>query len=602
MIYGFEMKALVISMLLAGGLSAASDSGEAVYGQRCARCHELNNPRIPTRATLKQMPATRILRALNYGAMISIAYTMTISQREAVANWLGTAGGESAPPPSAFCADRSVRVPEGNSAQWNGWSPSASNTRFQPAGAAGLTLDAVHNLKLKWAFAFDGDLTAFSQPTILGNNLFVGSAGGAIHNLDPQTGCIRWVWQGSGPVRSSLLLAHDSGRDVLLFGDQSGWFYALDAVTAQLIWKKKMDPHDATRITGSAVALQGVVYVPVSSWEENRASDPEYGCCNMRGSVVALRIRDGSQIWKSYMVDPPKQTGKNKFGPSGAPIWSAPTIDTKRGLLYVTTGDNYSEPDTKLSDALVAVELKSGKIAWSRQFTARDIFTGGCQAAGYCGPDYDFGSSAMLVNAGGRNLLVAGQKSGIVYALDPDRKGQIVWQLRVGEGGNNGGVLWGMAADDRYAYAAVSDISRTRRAAGDPSDLRPFDPNPGKGGGLTAIRLADGSSAWHVPGHPCDPPKPGCSPAQPAAVTGIPGVVFSGSVDGHLRAFGAEDGRVLWDFDTVRSYDAVNGIKGQGGSIDGPGAVVVNGMVYVNSGYARQGGMPGNVLLAFQSQ
>ncbi len=270
--------------------------------------------------------------------------------------------------------------------------------------------------------------------------------------------------------------------------------------------------------------------------------------------------------------------------------------------MYVTTGDNYSEPDTKLSDAVVAVELKSGKIAWSRQFTAKDIFTGGCQAAGYCGPDYDFGSSAMLVDAGGRNLLVAGQKSGIVYALDPDRKGQIVWQLRVGEGGTNGGVLWGMASDGQYAYAAVSDVDRKRRVAGDPTDLRTFDPNPGKGGGLTAIRLADGSRAWHVPGHACDTPKPGCSPAQPAAVTGIPGVVFSGSVDGHMRAFGAEDGRVLWDFDTVRSYDAVNGIKGQGGSIDGPGAVVVNGMVYVNSGYARQGGMPGNVLLAFQSQ
>jgi polyvinyl alcohol dehydrogenase (cytochrome) len=208
----------------------------------------------------------------------------------------------------------------------------------------------------------------------------------------------------------------------------------------------------------------------------------------------------------------------------------------------------------------------------------------------------------MLVNAGGRSLLVAGQKSGLVYALDPDRKGQIVWQLRVGKGSANGGVQWGMAADDRFAYAAVSDLDRKRRETADPSDLRTWEPDPSAGGGLTAIRLADGAKVWYAAGHPCQTPRAGCSPAQPAAVTATPGVVFSGSVDGHMRAYAAEDGRILWDFDTVRSYDAVNGIKGQGGSIDGPGVVVVNGMVYVNSGYARQGGMPGNVLLAFQSQ
>lgn len=593
-------------LLSAVCLHAAPENGEAVFKRRCAACHDQNNPRIPARATLERMPATRILRALNYGAMITVAYTMTIGEREAVANWLGTPGGDPPEPASAFCTDRSVHIAANPKPAWNGWSPAASNTRFQTAGQAGLTVDNVRGLQLKWAFAYQGDLTAFSQPSVLDNNLFIGSAGGAIHSLDAQTGCIHWVYQASGPVRTAVVAVRDGARYVVMFGDQSGWFYALDAGAGKLLWKKKMDPHDATRLTGAAVAHDGIVFVPVASWEENRASDADYPCCTMRGSVVALRVHDGAQVWKTYMVDPPKQIGTNpagraQFGPSGAAIWSAPTLDLKRGVLYVATGDNYSAPDTDKSDAIVALSVKTGKIVWSRQFTAKDIFSGECLATSSCGPDFDFGASAMLVNANGRDLLIAGQKSGVVYALDPDKKGEVVWQLRVGKGSTNGGVQWGMAADGQNVYAAVSDVARQRRKPTDLADLRQNDLDPAQGGGLTAIRLTDGSKAWYMPGHPCDAPKPGCSPAQPAAVTAIPGVVFSGAYDGHMRAYAAEDGRILWDFDTARDFATVNGVPGHGGSIDGPGAVVVNGMVYVNSGYSRQSGMPGNLLLAFEA-
>lgn len=602
------MRILIFSLLSAlpwqALLAAAPESGETVYEQHCARCHDLGSDRIPTRETLRRMPATRILRALNYGAMIAIAYTMNTSQREAVATWLGTPGGEPEPSPAALCADRSVKLAAKPASQWNGWSPDTANTRFQPADAAGLNLDGVRNLKLKWAYAFEGDITAFAQPTILDGNLFVGSAGGAIHDLDTQTGCTRWVYQAGGPVRSSILAVREGGRYVLLFGDQAGWFYALDAATGKQLWKKKVEAHDAARLTGAPVAWRGVVFVPVAGWEENRASDPAYECCTMRGSLVALRIRDGAQVWKTYMVDPPKQVGKNaagraQFGPSGAGIWSAPTLDIKRGLIYVTTGDNYSQPATKLSDAVVALRIADGRIVWSRQFTDNDVFSGECAASEECGPDFDFGSSAMLVNAGGRSLLVAGQKSGMVHALDADKRGETVWELRVGKGSRNGGVLWGMASDGQNVYAAVSDVSRKTHKAGDPADLRTNDVDPAAGGGLTAIRLVDGSKVWYAPAHPCDPPKAGCSPSQPAAVTAIPGVVFAGSNDGHMRAYAAEDGRVLWDFDTARNFVTVNGVSGNGGSIDGPGAVVVKGMVFVNSGYSRQSGMPGNVLLAF---
>jgi len=595
--------------LLGTALAAAAPavSGEAVYQERCAVCHEQDNPRIPHRDVLEKLPAARILRTLDYGVMIAIAYPMTRGEREAVASYLGTAGEAVTFPASAFCADRTVRLTADPKFQWNGWSPDAANTRFQPTEAAGLTLDGVRRLKLKWAFAFDGDTTAFDQPAILDGNLFTGSAGGVVYALNQATGCIRWTFDGAGPVRTSILAVRNGSGHVLLFGDQNGWFYSLDAATGRLHWKKHVDEHDAARLTGAPVAQDGIVYVPVASWEENRALKADYPCCTARGSVVALRIRDGAQVWKTYMVGTPKETGKTSagialWGPSGAGIWSAPTLDLKRKLLYVTTGDNYSAPATETSDAVVALDLRSGHMVWSRQFLAEDIFSGGCaNRVPKCGPDYDFGSSAMLVNSGGRQLLIAGQKSGVVFALDPDRKGEVVWQTRVGKGSTNGGVQWGMATDGQKVYAAVSDIVRTTVKDRDIADLRTANLDPSQGGGLTALRLEDGAQIWRTPApHACDPPKAGCSPAQPAAVTAAgPGVIFSGSVDGHMRAYSAEDGAILWDFDTARDFQTVNVVKGQGGSIDGPGAVVVHGMVFVNSGYARQNGMPGNVLLAF---
>jgi polyvinyl alcohol dehydrogenase (cytochrome) len=196
--------------------------------------------------------------------------------------------------------------------------------------------------------------------------------------------------------------------------------------------------------------------------------------------------------------------------------------------------------------------------------------------------------------------LLAGQKSGVVYALDPDRKGEILWQIRVGQGGTNGGVQWGMASDGHQVYAATSDVSRSQAPNADPLDPRPQFADPKVGGGLTALRIATGEKVWFAPPVVCGPTaKPGCSPAQSQAVTVIPGVVFSGSLDGHLRAYSAEEGKVVWDFDTVRDYETVNHVRATGGSLNGPGAVVVGGMLFVNSGYARLGSIPGNVLLAF---
>ena len=305
--------------------------------------------------------------------------------------------------------------------------------------------------------------------------------------------------------------------------------------------------------------------------------------------------------------------GVQLMGSSGASVWSSPTYDADKGMVYVATGDNFSDPPTQTSDAIVGLNAVSGKLAWVRQVTLGDAFNLACAGSPpgpNCpeakGPDLDFGSSAILVSLpNGKRALIGGQKSGVVTAVDPDRSGAVLWQTRVGRGGSLGGVQWGSAADDNKIYVAVSDIEFSVVSPGTPgAQTSPVDSkvayllDSSTGGGLHALKLESGEEVWHTP-HPGCNNVPGCGPAQSAAVTAIPGIVFSGGLDGHLRAYSADDGHIVWDVDTKGEYHAVNGVAARGGSIDGPGPVVVGGMLYVNSGYGVRGRIPGNVLLAY---
>jgi polyvinyl alcohol dehydrogenase (cytochrome) len=609
----FAACAFALLALHAGASAAwaqAAAPGAEIYAKHCASCHDQTSPRIPPRDALAKLSPARILRTLDFGLMMSVAYPLRRDEREAVAAFLGKGPDDTAPPALAMCkAGRPLRDTSARGA-WTGWSPSGSNTRFQSAEQAGLTAATVPQLELKWAFGFPGDVTAFAAPTVMNGTLFVGSAAGAVQAIDARSGCIHWTYMASGPVRSAMTIATDGQRRTLVFSDQNGSVYSVDARNGEEMWKTRVEAHEATRLTGGFALYDGVAFVPAASWEETRSIDPAYRCCTFRGSVTAVRVRDGKVVWKTYLVDQPVKTGTtaagtDTLGPSGAGVWSAPTVDGARGVLYVTTGDNYSYPATATSDAVMALDLKTGRVVWSRQTTPNDVYNSACGGRGAnCpannGPDFDFGSSALLVKtAGGRDVVVAGQKSGVVYGLDPGDGGRLLWQTRVGAGGTNGGVQWGMASDGQRVYAAVSDVGRQAGGIGGAATVGNAVLSPTQGGGLTALNVLDGSKVWVAPGTPCSPPRPGCSPAQPAAVTAIPGVVFSGAMDGHLRAFSTVDGKVLWDVDTAKTYTTVNGVPGSGGSLDGAGPVVAGGMLFVNSGYPRFGGMPGNVLLAF---
>ena len=609
----------VIILMLSAPLLSAQD-GAAIYKERCASCHDMPEGRTPALSAIKAMSGTNIYLALTSGAMKTQAQGLSTPQIFSLLGYIaptGGSGGANAPVLTRTCKTEAPFGPAVFKAamaapRWNGWSTSTTNSRFQDAKSAGLTASNVPALKLKWAFNL-GDVTmARSQPTIVGGRAFIASLTGAVYSLDAATGCTHWGFKAAAGIRSGVTVGAANGTPAVYFGDMGATVYALNAETGELIWKIQPVDHFATMITAAPQVHNGVVYQAFSSFEEALGPDPSFQCCTFRGSVVALDAATGKKIWQTFTIPEPAKptrktsTGLQQHGPSGAGIWSTPTIDEKLGVLYVATGDNYSDPPTKTSDAVLAMDLKTGNLLWSQQMTENDAFNNGCITPELTncpeakGPDFDFGQPPILVQLSGANrVLVIAQKSGMVHALDPDEKGAILWQTRAAKGGYLGGSQWGSASDGQKVYVATSDLG----LGGVPDAAVPggfrIVADPKAGGGLHAFDLKTGKTVWDAKPSPCAATQTICSPAQSAAVTAIPGVVFSGSVDGHLRAYSTATGTVLWDVDTAREFETVNGKPARGGSMDVAGPAVVNGMLYVNSGYGQWGGMPGNVLLVF---
>jgi polyvinyl alcohol dehydrogenase (cytochrome) len=504
-----------------------------------------------------------------------------------------------------------------SNAQWNGWGRGLDNTRYQPEPA--IRASDVAKLAVKWAYGYQGG-TEFGQPTIVDERLFVTSSTGRVYSLDAKTGCTYWTYDAAAGSRTAITigeLAHTrvaalprrlkrtlAHLDVIkapsaaFFGDDTGAVYALDAQKGTLLWKTQADTHPLARIVGAPTLYNDHLYVAVSSTEDAAAANPSYSCCTFRGSVVALDIASGRILWKSYTVlQEPQPTRKNsagvqEFGPAGAAIASSPTVDDKRHVLYVATGGSATGVEQSLTDAIVAFDLADGKLRWVKQLVRPDAGTG----SGF------WSSPVLRTLATGNQVLLVGQKSGVVYGLDPDHGGEILWQTKIGDSGagpaggfaggasgiasavgppgvpgSAGGVAWGSAADHRNLYVAVSGL------LAQPANAK---------GSLTALDMTTGLARWHTaaPQPACSWGEHNCAHAQAQAVTVMPGSAFSGSMDGHLRAYSTIDGKIMWDYDTAKDFQTKNGIKASGGPLDHGGATIVNGMVYLNSG---------NTLLAF---
>jgi polyvinyl alcohol dehydrogenase (cytochrome) len=594
----------------------AKPAGEVLFGSECATCHVAGEAtRAPALETLRQLPADAVLTALTTGRMSAQAQRLSPADRVAVAEFVTgkavstaqtTVGGQCDAKSRGSSDSLAAGLGKGS---WNGWGGTPAGNRFTESG--GMKAADLPRLRLAWAFGFPRALSARTQPTVVGDWLFTASESGEVFALDAKTGCTRWTYQAKAGVRGALSVASldsgglGSGKFGVYFGDGQANAYALDAATGKEQWILKVESHPNATVTAAPVVYDGRVYVPTSAvGEESRGQDPTYACCSFRGSISAIDVRTGELLWKSYTipVEPgprgKSSTGVELLGPSGAGVWGAPTLDTKRGLLYVGTGNGYSGPPQKTMNAVIAIDLKTGAHKWVQQTVPNDVWLMQCQSQTTAkgkqvnpncpdneGPDFDFSAAPLITTSvSGRDLVVIPQKSGVIWALDPDKGGEVVWQYRYGQGSGLGG-QWGAAADGVNAYIGTGDA---------------FSPNPG---GMHAVNLETGKPAWSMPPQQklCGTGR-GCSSSQSGAISTIPGAVFSAGGDGGLRAYASSDGSIIWTFDTNRPFKTVNGVEANGGTMDASGVVISGGMLYVNSGYGGIVGRAGNVLLAFRTE
>ncbi len=601
----------------AGASAAPPEDMSALYKTTCAICHEVPETKAPPTDTLRRLPASQILMAMEFGKMQPQAAVLKQEQRVKLAQWLAAEedGKRDAWIAANACA-RDTPVPVSGRENWG---LGRDNTRH--AQGVGIDRRNVDRLSLQWSIALPAVTTMRSQPVVAGDTVFVGSKGGHLLALDRRSGCVRWSFKTDAPVHSALTLDRTpDGVATLFFADEMANVHAVDATTGRLRWRERVKWFPTSIVSGPATYFDGRLYVPVSSFEVAAAGLPTHECCRSHGGIAALDAMTGASLWRFDTTAHAAKTTINRdgvqmWGPSGAVVWNAPTIDAKRGALYFGTGQNSSSPATDTSDSIIALDLRTGAKRWVFQALANDAWNAACLAGGAScpaenGPDFDFGAAVMLVERGRGDLLVAGQKSGEVFALDPDRNGAVVWRNRVGAGSSNGGVHHGMATDGRRVYVPVADPER--KVAG-------YVPRPG----VYALALEDGKALWSHPvqrGCAFDPrdaplvglaemakgrsersPWPECSYyyGQSAAALVANGIVYAGALDGKLRLLDADSGRELRVIDTKRAFTGSNGVEGHGGAIDVGGAIVDGDQLFVLSGYGMFGQMPGNMLLVY---
>jgi len=574
--------------------------GKKIFYATCYSCHrDTAGYLAPGYSVLSAMTARAVLAALDNGKMRQQAAILSENERKAVAEWLTNSKLKSSALPDEAYIPFSLHPNDLATFDYSGWGGNNAGTGYRNAEKAGISPSNVGSLKIKWVFAFPDGTIVRSKPAVVGDWLIVGSQFGDLFAINRKTGKPGWHFSANAAIRGAIVTRRKGNAIIAYFADFSTTVYAINLSTGKQLWNTRagLDPQSA--VTGSVAVYDGKVFVPITSAEVGAAANGAYNCCFSSGGVVALDEVTGKEVWRHRVIaEQAREAGKKKngkpfYGPSGAPVWCSPTVDAKRGLLYIGTGENYSYPATHTSDAVQALDLRTGRLVWNFQATSGDAYNVACPVFINCpekpGPDLDFGMAPIMVTKkDGTDILVAGQKSGVVYALTPD-KGKLIWQTRIGKGGMLGGIHWGMATDGKNIYAANAD----NNIAIDKRDSS-IKPTPG----IFALDLVTGKLIWSEPAPACADKK-NCFPFNSAAPAVIPGIVFAGSLDGHMRAYSTENGKILWDYNTAIDFETINGIRARGGSLDGPAPVMADGMLYVNSGYGMFGQAGGNVLIAF---
>jgi polyvinyl alcohol dehydrogenase (cytochrome) len=616
----FSVLALMVVACAARAAPAPdpAQAGQGVYQRACAMCHDHGEAlRAPTLATLKGMRYQQVYFALTVGKMQAQGQTLTGLERSELIDFLiGRARVSDAWTAQLRCTPTRRKVDLTMPATVADFGFDLRNHRHLTAQEAGITTADFRHMELAWALAFPRATTMRAQAAVVGSTLFLPVADASqLYAIDiAAQPCLKWIYKSDVPLRTGVGYGALPGskRKVLVFADVGTRIHMVDAATGAPIWKHAVHLTSLSNTTGTPVLLGGRVYVPLSASEINVGADPKHLCCTTHGAVIALDARTGAEIWTAHTMPDAKPIrdrgdGQMMWGPSGAPIWTSPAIDEQRGVLYVGTGEATSAPAAPTTDSVLAIDLKTGAIRWRFQSTADDVFLTGCMVKhdGLNCPhegrllDHDFGASIVLAKRpDGHDVVLAGQKSGMLYALDPDAQGAVLWKHSFGAGSVIGGIHWGLAFDGARVFAPMNTFP-----GADGKDA-------GERAGLHAVAVDSGTVLWSYY------PQPDCSGDRKARVrtcatvtgmTGAPaviaGAVVEGSADGFLRAFDVNTGELLFQFDTTQPVTTANGVPGVGGALDNASIVAANGYLFVNSGYGIIGGQsPGNLFLAFHTK
>jgi polyvinyl alcohol dehydrogenase (cytochrome) len=599
----------------------AAHPGSGVYAQACAACHDQPEAtRSPSKDTLSKMSFQFINYALTEGKMKLQGAALSAEQRADVISYLTgrDASVQASWTPSMMCpADR--RTPNLTaSATITGFGFDRANTRALTAAQAGLGKAQLARLEPAWSMGFPDATTMRAQPAVVGSTMFypVADAGAmyAVDISDKAKPCLQWVYTapGGAPLRTSAAFGVTAdGTPLLVFSGLDSTVHAVDARTGKAVWTKGVGYYSHSLTTGTPTVLRDRVIVPVSQYEISVAADNAHPCCSNHGYVLSLDPRTGEQQWRYDTMEDAKPVrdrgdGKMLLGPSGAPIWNSPLVDEARGLIYFGTGESNSPPVHRNTNALIAIDLKTGKERWSNQKTPRDIFNSGCgpnpkpeqlncvKADETVYRDVDFGASVILGKlADGSELLFAGQKSGSVWALEP-ATGKVRWRKALGTGGPLGGVHWGIAYANGTVFVPITSPGRPIPGEweGDPA-IKP---------GVYALDARTGAIKWAF--NPAPDPAAGPRGARGVMMSAAPvyidGVLVAASLDGTVYTIDAESGKLLWSYKTAAEHQTVNGVPAKGGAVDAASIWAANGLLFVNSGYGMFGQAAGNALIAFK--
>ena len=616
-----SLAGLFLGLTLATGVHAqAAPAGKGVYERACAGCHAAPPPgsRAAPLANLQKMSAAALRTTLTTGVMKGMGDALSPQDLTDVINYLAAApeGAGTDWVKRAMCPVDQRGIDLKPAPTLAAWGVDQKNSRRMSAVQAGLTTADLGRLDVAWSLNMPGTTTLRGQGAILGSTLFyIAGQSDQLLALDTKTGCIKWASETPSGLRTSLALGRlgPKGALALVAGDSAGQVQAWDAATGKLIWRMDPRPGPSGMLTGTPLFAGSRLLVPISAIDVGLAMRSAYACCQGHGALAALDPMTGKVLWTYHTMEPARPLGiKNSqgvemMGPSGAPVWSSPSVDLEAGLAFIGTGENTSPPATGTSDSIVAIDLATGKSRWVFQALKNDVWNMSCPSGRESrrAPgvncffyesdsvlrDHDFGAGPVVYGSGSHKLILGGQKSGDVWGLDR-ATGKQVWHERFGEGSALGGVHWGLASDGTRLYVPISD---------------PYIPAPKAAAGLYALDGRTGKLIWSWRA------TPDCKGDRKAKIAGceghyglsaaplvIDGAVLAGALDGRLWVFNAATGKVLAVHDTALSFQSATGVTGVGGSIDATGVFAGDGLVFVNSGYGMFGQQPGNVLVAYR--